>query len=74
MMYNIHLNFSKLSKKLENYDVCYTNYRNRKHNFWKKIVSKINNIVSSFLLNKPAKYLSSFRGLKESGFRYKSVQ
>ena len=57
--------FPEIIKKLENYDVCYTNYRNRKHNFWKKIVSKINNIVSSFLLNKPLNiYLSSFRGLK----------
>ena len=33
---------------------------------WKKAVSNINNIVSSFLLNKPLNiYMSSFRGLKK---------
>ena len=33
---------------------------------WKKAVSKINNVVSSFLLNKPLKiYMSSFRGLNK---------
>lgn len=49
--------------KLDNFDVCYTNYRNRKHVGWKKFVSKLNNIVSSFILNKSLKiYMSSFRG------------
>ena len=53
-------------KKLELCDVCYTNYRNRKHIGWKKLVSKLNNLVSSFLLNKPLKiYMSSFRGLRK---------
>jgi len=52
--------------KLNSYDVCYTNYRKRKHIIWKKIISNINNIISSFLLNKPLKiYMSSFRGLKK---------
>jgi len=49
----------------EGHDVCYTNYLNRKHPLWKKIVSWLNNLVSSYLLNKPYHiYLSSFRGLK----------
>lgn len=51
-------------KKLDNYEVCYTNYKNRKHVGWKRAVSGINNIISSFLLNKPiAIYMSSFRGI-----------
>tara|TARA_Y100000590_G_scaffold15367_1_gene18466 strand:- start:5524 stop:6324 length:801 start_codon:yes stop_codon:yes gene_type:complete len=49
----------------EGHDVCYTNYINRKHPLWKKFVSWLNNLVSSYLLNKPYHiYLSSFRGLK----------
>jgi len=56
-----------LIKKLEEgYDACYTNYLNRKHSMWKMAVSWLNNIVSSFLLNKPFHmYLSSFKGLKK---------
>ena len=58
--------FSTILNKLKTYDVCYTNYRNRKHSFWKKIVSIINNIVSSFLLDKPIKiYMSSYRGINK---------
>ena len=58
---------SDILKKLNDCEVCYTYYRNRKHIKWKKLVSKINNIISSFLLNKPFKiYLSSFRGLKKN--------
>ena len=54
-------------EKLNDFDVCYTNYKNRKHIGWKKAVSTINNIVSSFLLNKPLRiYMSSFRGLKKN--------
>ena len=50
----------------EGFDVCYTNYINRKHALWKQLVSWINNIISSHLLNKPYKlYLSSFRGIKK---------
>ena len=51
--------------KLDECDACYTYYKNRKHNFWKKYCSQLNNLVSSFLLNKPIYiYMSSFRGLK----------
>jgi len=53
-------------KELKSCDVCYTNYRNRKHASWKKLVSNLNNIVSSFILNKPLKiYMSSFRGFRK---------
>jgi glycosyltransferase involved in cell wall biosynthesis len=52
-------------KKLDNYDLCYTLYLNRKHPAWKKIISYLNNVYSSFLFNKPMNiYLSSFRGFK----------
>jgi undecaprenyl-phosphate 4-deoxy-4-formamido-L-arabinose transferase len=54
-------------KKLDEFDVCYTNYRNRKHISWKRFVSQLNNIVSSFILNKPLKiYMSSFRGFTKN--------
>ncbi len=57
--------FPRVLEKLLNHDVCYTNYNKRKHLFWKKAVSKLNNLLSSFLLNKPLNvYMSSFRGLK----------
>lgn len=50
---------------LDNYDLCYTLYIKRKHLIWKKTVSYINNIFSSFLFNKSYKiYLSSFRGFR----------
>ena len=61
--------FPNILEKLKEHDVCYTNYRNRKHLIWKKIVSNLNNIVSSFLLGKPLHiYMSSFRGLKKNCF------
>jgi len=54
-------------KKLDKYDLCYTTYLNRKHPTWKKIISYLNNIYSSFLLNKPIYiYHSSFRGFKSN--------
>ncbi|OUX53235.1 MAG: hypothetical protein CBE47_03640 [Pelagibacteraceae bacterium TMED287] len=57
--------FFNILEKLKEFDVCYTYYKNRKHVKWKKIVSKINNIVSSFLLNKQLNiYMSSYRGIK----------
>ena len=55
-----------ITKLEQGFDVCYTNYLNRKHPMWKKFVSWSNNLVSSYLLNKPYYiYLSSFRGTKE---------
>jgi undecaprenyl-phosphate 4-deoxy-4-formamido-L-arabinose transferase len=59
--------FPNILEKLDNFDVCYTYYDNRQHIRWKRLVSYINNIVSSFLLNKPFYiYMSSFRGLKKN--------
>ena len=56
--------FPDILEKLKSKDVCYTNYRNRKHTGWKKFVSNINNIVSSFILGKPLEiYMSSYRGM-----------
>ena len=52
--------------KLDHCDACYTYYKNRKHNFWKKKCSQLNNLISSFLLDKPIHiYMSSFRGLNQ---------
>ncbi len=51
--------------KLDHYDLCYTIYLKRKHPKWKKIISYLNNVYSSFLFNKPLNiYHSSFRGFK----------
>ncbi len=55
---------SDILDKLKTNDVCYTNYRNRKHIGWKKFVSNLNNIISSFILNKSLRiYMSSYRGM-----------
>ena len=46
------------------YESCYTYYSNRQHHFIKRFISWINNLVSSYLLNKPFEiYLSSFFSL-----------
>lgn len=46
------------------YDVCYTNYLNRRHAAWKKLGSKFNNWVATHLLGKPkGLYLSSFKAM-----------
>ena len=53
----------KIYKELNNFDICYTSYIERKHLFWKILVSNLNNLFSSLLFNKSYKiYLSSFRG------------
>lgn len=50
----------------EGYDVCYTNYLNRQHAFWKKLGSQFNDWVATRLLGKPkGLYLSSFKGLRK---------
>tara|TARA_B100001094_G_C17927552_1_gene669093 strand:+ start:68 stop:850 length:783 start_codon:yes stop_codon:yes gene_type:complete len=49
--------------KLNNFDACYTFYIKRKHIFWKILISKMNNLFSSFVLDKPYSiYTSSFKG------------
>jgi len=46
------------------YDVCYTNYLNRRHAVWKRLGSKFNNWVATHLLGKPKElYLSSFKAM-----------
>lgn len=46
-------------------DVCYTRYRNRQHQAWKKLGSKFNDWVATILLSKPKDlYLSSFKALR----------
>lgn len=46
------------------YDVCYAHYRNRQHALWKRVGSKLNDIVANLLLKKPrGLYLSSFKAL-----------
>lgn len=56
-------NIIKIYNKLNNYDLCYTNYLIRKHGFWKVFFSNINHYFSSLIFYKPFKiYLSSFRG------------
>ena len=55
--------YNELTK---NFDVCYVYYLYRQHPLWKKFVSWSNNVISSYLLNKPLKiYLSSFKGFKK---------
>jgi polyisoprenyl-phosphate glycosyltransferase len=51
--------------RLEDCDLCYTLYLKRKHPTWKKVISYLNNVYSSFLFNKSLSiYHSSFRGFK----------
>ena len=51
----------------QNKDVCYVNYLNRQHALWKRIVSWLNNVISSFLMDKPLKiYTSSYKGIKKN--------
>ena len=66
----------QILQTLKKYDLCYTLYLKRKHLLWKKTVSYLNNIFSSFLFNKSIKiYLSSYRGfdskLLPSIFKFK---
>lgn len=53
----------KLLEEIEQgYDVVYSQYHVKQHNFIRNICSRINNTVSNFLLDKPKDlYLSSFK-------------
>ena len=54
-----------LNELNKGFDICYAKYLNRKHPTWKKGVSWLNAIISSFLINKPLSlYLCTFRGIK----------
>ena len=53
-------------RELIDNEVCYVKYLKREHNFFKIFVSKLNNIISSFLMNKSYKiYTSSFKCFKK---------
>ena len=55
-----------LNKLNTGYDLCYTNYLNRKHPKDKIFFSKLSNLISSLIINKPFKlYLSSFKGFNK---------
>ena len=46
-------------------DVVYAHFQNRQHANWKIAGSRLNNLVSSYLMNKPKNlYLSPFRAMK----------
>ena len=55
---------NKIVKTLENRnEVCYAKYLKQEHKITKILISKLNNIVSSYLMNKSIKiYSSSFKG------------
>jgi glycosyltransferase involved in cell wall biosynthesis len=49
----------------QGYDVCYTEYAERKHALWKQAGSRFNDWVATRLIGKPAGlYLSSFRCMR----------
>jgi len=52
----------KMTNELKSNDVCYVKYEKREHDYIKILISKLNNFVSSFLMNKSYKiYTSSFK-------------
>jgi polyisoprenyl-phosphate glycosyltransferase len=57
-----------LAKQIENgADVCYTNYRGRKHALWKILGSRLNDKMATWLLKKPkGLYLSSFKAISKN--------
>lgn len=47
------------------YDVCYTQYVGRKHALWKKLGSRFNDMLATWILGKPRDlYLSSFKAMR----------
>tara|TARA_Y100001960_G_C14764957_1_gene876379 strand:- start:263 stop:1210 length:948 start_codon:yes stop_codon:yes gene_type:complete len=56
-------NIMDLYKEIsKGYDICYANYLIKKHNFFRKAGSNLNNIFVTFLFKKPLDlYLTSFR-------------
>lgn len=60
---NLPVSIKSLFDEITNgYDVVYANYKFKKHNFFRKFGSFINNIVASFLFQKPLDIkLTSFR-------------
>ena len=53
--------------QLNKFDVCYVKYIKREHNIIKVLISKLNNLISSYLMNKSVKiYTSSFKCFKKN--------
>ena len=53
---------SLINELNKGFDICYANYKNKKHNFFRKFGSYINNLVASILFDKPYNLvLTSFR-------------
>ena len=53
-----------LNELEKDFDACYVKYLKRKHSMWKKFLSNINHITSSYLSSKSTKlYTSSFKGI-----------
>ena len=47
------------------FDVCYVRYQDRQHALWKRVGSRFNDLVATWLLGKPrGLYLSSFKALR----------
>lgn len=58
---------SRMVDQLNSNEVCYVQYEKREHNFLKVLISKLNNFISSYLMNKPSKiYTSSFKCFKKN--------
>ena len=56
----------EMINKLKEFEVCYVKFRKREHGFIKVLISKLNNIVSSFLMNKSSNiYTSSYKCFKK---------
>ena len=52
-----------LNELIKGYEACYVKYIKRKHKYWKKLVSQLNHLTSSFLSGKSLNiYTSSYKG------------
>ena len=52
------------------FDVVYGNYIKKKHNFFKNLISKINDLTANYILNKPkGLYLSSFKAISKNSVK-----
>jgi polyisoprenyl-phosphate glycosyltransferase len=55
-----------LAELKRDFDACYVKYLKRKHVMWKRFLSYINHVSSSYLSNKSIKiYTSSFKGINK---------
>jgi len=56
----------EMLKVLKIFEVCYVKFTKRKHGYLKTLISKLNNIISSFLMNKSINiYTSSYKCFKK---------